>query len=49
MGHHGRHYTGLSNFLAPEITLAYGAPTKKLMTSWIFNRLLVATPGRPKP
>ena len=65
MGHLGRLYAGLSNSLATEIAQAYGAPTKKLMTSWIsslnyvrnvsahharlFNRKLVAAPGRPKP
>ena len=65
MGHLGRLYTGLNNSLATEIAQAYGAPTKKLMTSWIsslnyirnvsahharlFNRKLVAAPGRPKP
>lgn len=65
MGHLGRLYAGLNNSLATEIAQAYGAPTKKLMTSWIsslnyirnvsahharlFNRKLVAAPGRPKP
>ncbi|WP_125612647.1 Abi family protein [Specibacter cremeus] len=64
MGQLGRLYTGLINALATEIAQAYGAPTKKLMTSWIsslnyvrnvaahharlFNRKLVAAPGRPK-
>lgn len=65
MGHLGRLYAGLSNSLATEIAQVYGAPTKKMMTSWIsslnyvrnvsahharlFNRKLVAAPGRPKP
>ncbi|MEV8143738.1 Abi family protein [Specibacter sp. NPDC078709] len=35
MGHLERLYTGLKNSLTTEIAQAYGAPTKKLMTSWI--------------
>lgn len=35
MGHLGRLYTGLSRSLGTEIAAAYGAPTKKVMASWI--------------
>lgn len=35
MGHLSRLYGGLNNSLATEIANAYGAPTKKLMGSWI--------------
>ncbi|POH71770.1 Abi family protein [Arthrobacter glacialis] len=35
MGLLGRLYAGLNNSLATEIVQAYGAPTKKLLTSWI--------------
>lgn len=35
LGHLGRLYSGLNNSLATEIATAYGAPSKKMMVSWI--------------
>lgn len=35
MGHLGKLYGGLTSSLATEIADAYGAPTKKMMASWI--------------
>ncbi|TIH38976.1 Abi family protein [Subtercola vilae] len=35
LGQLGRLYSGLSNSIASEISAAYGAPTKKMMSSWI--------------
>lgn len=35
MGHLGRLYSGLNRSLSTEIGAAYGAPTKKVMASWI--------------
>ncbi|MDY7544527.1 Abi family protein [Cryobacterium sp. 10I1] len=35
LGHLGRLYSGLNSSLATEIAAAYGAPSKKVMVSWI--------------
>lgn len=35
LGQLGRLYSGLNNSIATEIASAYGAPTKKMMSSWI--------------
>ena len=64
LGQLGVLYRGLNNSFATTIAAHYGAPTKKVLASWIssinyirnvsahharlFNRKLVAAPGRPK-